>query len=129
VEHDTTLLFGLAGVVVARVEPATGGGRVVEVVTADAAAACCPDCGIPSSSVKQNVVSWPKDLPFGEAPLHVVWHKRRWRFGSPAVRGSRSPSGSPSCPLGLALRAGCGGRWRTRWRLVGRWPRSPRRIG
>jgi hypothetical protein len=44
-ENGTTLLFGLPGVAVARVDPAVDGGRVVHVVTDDPAAACCPDCG------------------------------------------------------------------------------------
>jgi transposase len=52
---------------------------VVEVVTADAAAARCPDCGTVSTSVKQNVVTRPKDLPYGESELVLRWHKRRWR--------------------------------------------------
>jgi transposase len=52
---------------------------VVEVMTADAAAARCPDCGTVSGSVKGNVTTWPKDLPYGEAPLRVAWRKRRWR--------------------------------------------------
>jgi transposase len=82
-EHGTTVLFGLAGVAVVRVEPAPNGGRVVEVVTADPGAVCCPDCGTPSSSVKQNLVTRPKDLPFGEAALQVVWRKRRWRCRKP----------------------------------------------
>ena len=78
-ENGTTLLFGLPGVAVARVEATPDGGRVVEVVTADAAAARCPGCGTVSRSVKANVTTRPKDLPYGETRLHVVWRKRRWR--------------------------------------------------
>lgn len=77
--NGRTLLFGLAGVAVTRVAPARDGGRVVEAVTADAAAARCPDCGTVSRSVKGNVTTRPQDLPYGEAPLQVVWRKRRWR--------------------------------------------------
>lgn len=78
-EHGTTLLFGLPGVAVRRVESAPNGGRVVEVVTADPVAARCPDCGTVSRSVKANVTTSPTDLPYGEVPLAVVWRKRRWR--------------------------------------------------
>ncbi|RFZ18447.1 hypothetical protein VIMS_01445 [Mycobacterium marinum] len=41
----TTLLFGLPGVRVERVERCEDGARVVHVVTADEAAAACPGCG------------------------------------------------------------------------------------
>lgn len=78
-EHGTTLLFGLPGVAVTRVGQAPDGGRLVEVVTTDPAAARCPGCGTVSTSVKANVTSSPKDLPYGEQPLRVVWHKRRCR--------------------------------------------------
>jgi len=81
-EHGTTLLFGLPGVSVSGVEPTADGGRVVEVVTADAAARC-PDCGTVSTSVKQNVVTRPKDLPYGESELVLRWQKRRWRCRRP----------------------------------------------
>jgi transposase len=78
-EQGTTLLFGLPGVAVARVEAMAEGARMVEVVTTDPGAACCPDRGTTSTPVKQNVTTRPKDLPYGEQPLAVVWHKRRWR--------------------------------------------------
>jgi len=73
--HGTTLLFGLPGVRVARVERAADGGRVVHVVTADSSAAGCPECGTVSRSVKAKAVTAPKDLPYGEDPIRVVWHK------------------------------------------------------
>jgi transposase len=99
-ENGTTLLFGLPGVAVARVDRAVDGGRVVHVVTDDPAAACCPDCGTVSRSVKGNVTTRPKDLPYGETPLRVVWHKRRWR-----CRQARCERGSfteqlPELPAG-----------------------------
>ena len=37
-----------------------------------------------STSVKQNVMTRPKDLPYGQAPLRVVWRKRRWRCRRPS---------------------------------------------
>ena len=32
-----------------------------------------------SSSVKGNVTTAPRDIPYGTGPIAVVWHKRRWR--------------------------------------------------
>ncbi len=84
--HGTTLLFGLPGVRVARVERAADGARVVHVVTADSAAAGCPECGTVSTSVKGKSVTAPKDLPYGEDPIRVAWHKIRWRCGQTQCR-------------------------------------------
>jgi transposase len=88
-EHSTTLLFGLPGMRVARVERAADGVRVVHAVTDDGAAAACPSCGVISTSVKEYPTTTPKDLPYGEAPLRVVWRKVRWRCREQAcARGS-----------------------------------------
>ena len=88
-EHSTTLLFGLPGMRVARVERAGDGGRVVHTVTDEAAAAACPSCGVFSTSVKEYPTTTPKDLPYGEASLRVVWRKVRWRCREPRCsRGS-----------------------------------------
>jgi transposase len=51
------------------------GARVVHVVTDDETAAACPQCGVLSTSVRQRRVTRPRDLPYGEAPLVVRWHK------------------------------------------------------
>lgn len=51
----------------------------MHVVTADPEAARCPGCGTVPTPVKERVATRPKDLPYGEVPLRVVWHKRRWR--------------------------------------------------
>jgi transposase len=65
-EHGTTALLGLSGVAVRRVELGSDGTRVVHVVTTDEAAAARPVCGVFSTSVKANVTTQPKDLPYGE---------------------------------------------------------------
>ena len=44
-EHGSSLLLGLAGVAVERVERVGAGVRVVHVVTVDEQAAACPSCG------------------------------------------------------------------------------------
>jgi transposase len=81
VENGTTALLGLAGLAVARVEhdAADERARVVHVVTDDPAAGCCPGCGTTSSSPKAWATTRPKDLPYGPAPVELVWRKRRWR--------------------------------------------------
>ena len=82
-EDATTILFGLPGVGVQRAEVADG-GRLVHVETADVTAAACPECGVFSTSVKQYRVTRPRDLPYGETPLRVRWHKRQYRCLEPA---------------------------------------------
>ena len=77
--NATTLLLGLQGVTVDRVVLRPGGVREVHVSTADPCAAGCPSCGEVSTSPKQWVTTRPRDLPYGETPVVVVWRKRRWR--------------------------------------------------
>src|SRR5664280_2023273 len=54
VENGTTILFGLPGVAVDRVEKDADGARTVHLRIADEAAAACPTCGVFSSSVRQR---------------------------------------------------------------------------
>lgn len=63
--NDTTLPFGLAGVRVEHVVLLPGGVREVHLQTADESAADCPSCGVPSSSVKGNVATAPRGIPYG----------------------------------------------------------------
>jgi transposase len=63
--------------------------RTVTVETADASASGCPSCGVVSTSVKEYPTTRPRDLPYGETPLEIVWRKRRWRCVEPSCpRGS-----------------------------------------
>ncbi len=48
----STLLFGLPGVEVERVERLADGTRVVHAMTAEEAAAACPSCGVVYTSVR-----------------------------------------------------------------------------
>ena len=83
-DQSTTVLFGLPGVQVQRVDRDAGGGRLVHLSTAQGtSAAGCPGCGVVSSSVKGNVITRPVDLPYGPEPLMLEWHKRRWRCREP----------------------------------------------
>jgi len=80
--HGTTILFGQPGVAVDRVERVCGedggAGRLVHLVTMASTAAGCPDCGVVSTSVKQYRTTRPRDLPYGEEPLEIRWHKRQY---------------------------------------------------
>jgi transposase len=78
-QHGTTILFGLRGVRVREVVRSAEHGRVVHVLTDDEAAAACPQCGVLSSTVRQRRATRPRDLPQGEEPLVVRWHKRQFR--------------------------------------------------
>lgn len=82
-EHGTTLLLGLEGVQVRHVQLADGSTRVVHVSTVAPTAAACPSCGVVSTSAKEHVTTRPKDLPYGQDPVELVWHKRRWRCREP----------------------------------------------
>jgi transposase len=78
-EQSTTLLLGLPGVAVSRVERRDDGTRVVHVVTAADHAGRCPRCGVVSTSAKESVTTRPKDIPYGTDGLELLWHKHRWR--------------------------------------------------
>jgi hypothetical protein len=52
---------------------------MVDVVTDEPSAAACPSCGVVSMSVKDHVVTSPKDIPYGEGQIIVRWNKVRWR--------------------------------------------------
>jgi transposase len=64
---------------VERVERRADGTRVVDVITDEPMAAACPSCGVVSTSVKDRVVTSPKDIPYGEDLIVVRWNKVRWR--------------------------------------------------
>ncbi|HEY2080081.1 MAG TPA: ISL3 family transposase [Streptosporangiaceae bacterium] len=82
-ENGTTILFGLPGVAVERVERTRDEEgvalRLVHLVTTASSAAGCPECGVVSVSVKQRRTTRPRDLPYGEEPLAVRWRKRQYR--------------------------------------------------
>ena len=86
---DASLLFGVQGLRVARVESDGSGGRLVQVVTDDETASACPICGVFSQSPKGRVCTRPRDIPYGPDCLRVVWSQQRWR-----CREWASPRGS-----------------------------------
>jgi transposase len=102
-EHGTTILFGLPGLGVRGVEVEEDGTRVVHAITADETAAACPSCGVFSTSLKQNRTTRPKDVPYGEAPLAVRWHKRRLRCVERACARKTFTETIGEVPLGARL--------------------------
>jgi transposase len=81
-ENGTSILFGLPGVAVVRVERAAEDGepvRLVHLTTVASSAAGCPQCGVISASVRQCRTTRPRDLSYGEERLAVRWHKRQYR--------------------------------------------------
>ncbi|MCK0439289.1 transposase family protein [Gordonia alkaliphila] len=86
--EPTSLLLGLEGVQVVGVERRPDRTRVVDVVTADGGAACCPDCGDRSSSVKERTITTPRDIGYGPDPILLRWNKIRWRCRNQACERS-----------------------------------------
>lgn len=72
----TTVLFGLPGARVERVERRSDGTRVVDVITDEPTAAACPSCG-GGLDISEGIRG--KDLPYGEDRIMVRWNKIRWR--------------------------------------------------
>jgi hypothetical protein len=64
----TTVLFGLPGARVERVERRADGTRVVDVVTDEPTAVACPSCGMVSRSVKDRVVTLTDRYPLWRRP-------------------------------------------------------------
>src|SRR2546423_8235947 len=112
-DHATTILFDLPGVRVRCVDRDAFGDRIVHVETADEFASGCPSCGVVSTSVKEYVPSTPRDLPYGENGISVVWHKRRWRCTEPACARLSFTEAIGEVPAGRRttgrLRRGVGG--------------------
>lgn len=94
--NDTTLLLGLADVVVDRVELDPDGTRVIHMTTANTPQAC-PSCATPATAVKGWVITAPCDLPF-PVPTRLLWHKRRWHCQQPACPRSSFTESTPQIP-------------------------------
>ena len=102
VASGVSRLLDLEGLAVREIASDGFGGRVVHVVTSDLAAAACPSCGEFSTALKGRVVTRPRDIPYGTAPLRLVWHMRRWRCVDRRCARARSPSRSRQCARGPA---------------------------
>jgi transposase len=112
VERSATLLLGIEGLVVERVELEEAGTRVAQVLTADETASACPECGVVSTSVKGHAITRPRDIPYGNAPVELVWRKRRWRCQEVACPRGSFTEALPAVPararLTTRLRRECG---------------------
>ena len=110
--QHATLLLGLEGLAVQQVELDDDGARVVHVLTDDESAAGCPQCGVLSTSVKGHAMTRPRDVPYGQAPVRLVWHKRRWRCMEAACPRASFTESLPAVPararLTTRLRTECG---------------------
>jgi transposase len=106
-ENGTSILFGLPGVAVQRVERVTGEHgelvRLVHLVTVASSAAGCPACGVMSTSVKQRRTTRPRDLPYGEEPLAVRWRKRQYRCREQACPRKAFTESVPEIPARARL--------------------------
>ncbi|MFJ9483064.1 ISL3 family transposase [Streptomyces mirabilis] len=103
--NDTTLLLGLDGVSVVRVEPLADGTRRVHLITADEAARACPSCGVIASRVKGPAVTRPRDLPYGQRRLEFFWHKRRWWCREPKCPRKSFTESIAQIPAGARVTA------------------------
>jgi len=97
--NDTTLLLGLDGLVVERVELDAAGVPVVNVSTGCEQARCCPSCGQRAVRIKQWATTRPRDLPVGGRQVRLRWRKRRWYCPTPVCPRQSSLSRSRRCRL------------------------------
>lgn len=96
--NDTTLLFGLDGVQVARVALDQDENPVLALVTACEQARCCPGCGLRSQHAHSWVRTRPRDLPVAGRRTTLTWTKRRWRCRNPACARATFTESVPRIP-------------------------------
>ena len=121
IEQGATLLLGIEGLDVLEVALWKGedvesleqdAGRVVHLSTGDEGAAACPSCGTVSTSPKGRATTRPRDLPYGDDPVRLVWHKRRWRCRERRCDRATFTESLPAVPararLTTRLRSACG---------------------
>ncbi len=98
---DATRLLALAGLGVEGVARSPLGVRVVQLVTTCPEAARCPGCGLRSTSGKEWVLTRPRGLPCGGAPMRLLWRKRRWRCRTDACPRASFTEQVPEVPAGM----------------------------
>jgi transposase len=76
-DTDATLLLGLEGLGVIKVEK-SGAALIVHVATLDEGARACPECGVVSTTRKDRRYTRPRQLPYGGRQVELRWHKSRW---------------------------------------------------
>jgi transposase len=105
VVNDTTLLLDLDGVSVIRVERLEDGTRRVHLATAEETARACPECGAFARKVKGTARTRPRDLPYGERGLVLLWHKRRWWCREPMCPRKSFTESVAQIPAGARITA------------------------
>lgn len=98
-QEGATRLLGIDGLTVVNVEVDADGARVVHTVTDEAVPPACPKCGVVSTSPRGQARTRPRDVPYGDRPVRLVWHKRRWRCRErkcPRVSFTESLPGIPA---------------------------------
>ena len=106
-ENATSLLLDLPGLSVVEVVLEADGGRVVHVVTADESASACPSCGVFSTSPKERRCTRPRDIPYGDRPVRLVWRKRRWRCREPLCARATFTESLPQVPARARVTTRC----------------------
>ncbi|MBL3671730.1 transposase family protein [Streptomyces sp. M2CJ-2] len=101
--NDTTVLLGLDGVSVARVERLADGTRRVHLATADETARACPVCGVFATRVKGSAITRPHDLPYGESGLEFRRRKRRRFCREPGCPRRSFTEQIPQLPAGARI--------------------------
>lgn len=81
--NDTTLLLGLTGLAVVRVDHAPHDSPVVHPSTAGERARTCPGCAARATRMKEWVTTRPRDLPVAGRRVDLRWRKRRWHCEQP----------------------------------------------
>lgn len=93
-DDATSVLFELPGFVVVECAGLDDGARKVVIMQA-AVDHGCPRCGVvPGGRPYDTRDSRIKDLPFGERPSPVIWHKRRDRCPEAGCRQKLFVEGS-----------------------------------
>jgi transposase len=82
-EHGSSLLLGIDGLVVDSVLIGESGRRVVHCSTDPELAGWCPDCRQQSTSPKERVTTRPRDVRIGPDRPELLWHKRKWHCRVP----------------------------------------------
>ncbi|MGJ5798190.1 ISL3 family transposase [Streptomyces europaeiscabiei] len=103
--NEATLLLGLDGVSVMRVERLEDGTRRVHLATAEETARACPECGAFAWKVKGTARTRPRDLPYGERGLVLLWHKRRWWCREPTCPRKSFTESVAQIPAGARITA------------------------
>ncbi|MFG3408493.1 ISL3 family transposase [Streptomyces sp. NPDC048142] len=103
--NEATLLLGLDGVSAIRVERLEDGTRRVHLATAEEAARACPECGAFAWKVKGTARTRPRDRPYGERGLVLLWHKRRWWCREPKCPRKSFTESVAQIPAGARITA------------------------